>query len=104
MPTARAYDTVVARARALCECDVAFEPSTNLMAAAPDADPEWLEDLIGDLDKTFAMKTPRVTDKNGRQRKPQLGIPETLTVTQLADILDSGAWPDSWILPGRFLW
>lgn len=100
MPSARVYDAVVAGAEACFELDgFAFGPSTNLTSIAGQTDGECLEDLIRDLDKQFAMRTPDVVDKSGRTRVPQLLIPDVLTVTQLAEILDSSVWPDSWISP-----
>ena len=104
MPSARAYDAVVEGARAYFEVNVAFEADTDLSAIAQATDGELLEDLIWDLDREFAMTTPKVVDAKGRSRVPQLLLPEHLTVTQLAEILDGGVWPESWILPGRFVW
>ncbi|HET9229788.1 MAG TPA: hypothetical protein VFO00_00780 [Vitreimonas sp.] len=78
-----------------------FGPDTNLMSIAGQTDGECLEDLIRDLDRQFAMRTPPVVDKHGRTHVPQLRLPDVLTVTQLAEILDCGAWPEAWIWPGH---
>lgn len=103
MPTARAYEAVMAGASSHFELDgFEFGPDTNLMSIAGETDREYMEDLIRDLDRQFAMRTPPVVDKHGRTRVPQLQLPDVLTVTQLAEILDCGAWPEAWIWPGHY--
>jgi hypothetical protein len=103
MPTARAYDAVTAGADRHFELDsFVFGPDTNLAFIAGQTDGECLEDLIRDLDQKFAMRTPSIIDKHGRTRVSQLRLPDILTVTQLAEILDSGAWPEAWIWPKHY--
>jgi len=104
VPSARAYDAVIAGAYKHFELgSLVFGPNTNLSSIANQTDAEFLEWLIEDLGETFAMRTPKAVDKNGRTRVPQLLIPDVLTVTQLAEILDSGAWPDAWIWPDHYV-
>jgi hypothetical protein len=103
MPTARAYDAVLAGAYKHFELDsFVFGPQTNLNSIAGQTDGECLEELIRDLDQKFAMRTPSVVDKHGRTRVPQLQLPDVLTITQLAEILDTGAWPEAWISPAHY--
>lgn len=103
MATARAYDAVMAGAYRHFELDsFVFGPKTNLTSIAGQTDGEVLEELIRDLDQQFAMRTPSVVDKHGRTRVPQLQLPEVLTITQLAEILDTGVWPEAWIWPEHY--
>lgn len=103
MPSARAYGAVVEGAKRRFELgDFAFGPNTDLSSIARQTDDERLEWLIEDLTEQFSMRTPSVVDQRGRVRVPQLSIPSELTVTDLANILDAGMWPESWISPGQF--
>ena len=103
MPSTRAYDAVVAGARRGFELgEFVFGPHTDLSSIAQQTDGERLEWLIEDLDEAFSMGKPAITDEGGRRRVPQHFIPDRLTVTELADMLDSGAWPQSWTRPGKF--
>jgi hypothetical protein len=103
MPSARAYDAVVAGAeRGFALAVFVFGPNTDLSSIAQQTDGECLEGLIEELERAFSMRKPAITDKSGRRRVPQLFIPDRLTVTELADILDSGEWPESWTRPGKF--
>jgi hypothetical protein len=101
-PSARAYQAVVAGAKRGFELgEFVFGPNTDLVLIAQQTDGEYLEALMEDLDRAFSMKMPALTDERGRRRAPQLFIPDRLTVTELADILDSGEWPESWTRPGK---
>ena len=73
-----------------------FGPQTNLSSIANQTDGEALEWLIEDMHQRFNMRWPNARDASGRERKLQLKIPDVLTVTDLAEVLDSGAWPENW--------
>ena len=103
MPSARAYEAVMTGAYKHFELGgFVFGPNTNLNSIAGQTDAENLEALIADLSGSFAMRTPAVVDKRGRTRVPQMRLPDVLTMTQLAEVLDTGAWPDSWIWPDHY--
>ncbi|MCR6643205.1 MAG: hypothetical protein NVV62_00865 [Terricaulis sp.] len=100
MARPRAYDAVLLSVGKHFELDhFVFGPNTNLTAIAAQTDTEHLEWVIEELDTRFGMRWPLVLDRHGRMRKPQLNIPDELTVTDLAEILDSGVWPAAWVAP-----
>jgi hypothetical protein len=104
MPTDRALAAVLASAERHFDIEFTFGPNTNLSSIADQTDRECLEWMIDELHREFRMLWPVLHDNVGRVRRPQMLIPNTLTVTDLAKVLDGGRWPDGWVAtPIRFV-
>ncbi|MGE0739716.1 MAG: hypothetical protein AB7O98_00110 [Hyphomonadaceae bacterium] len=77
----------------------------------PDADlvvltltnPAQLQRVLEGIQKDRDLKWPTVADAAGKQQPAQLFIGDSLTVSQLCEIVQSGAWPQSWTRPGLIL-
>lgn len=81
---------------------MAYSSDTDLMAL-PSSDPEWIEDVVGELQDTFILQWPHIAGKKGELRAAQLFLPERLTIGELCQIVDSKEWPMAWTLPGFVL-
>lgn len=79
-----------------------FGAELNLVVLAGD-NPSLVERVLEGIHKDRSMRWPTVADADGRQQPAQLFIGEVLTVGQLCDIVQSGAWPQAWTRPGRYL-
>lgn len=98
------FDLVVeCVARAFELNDFTYGPNTDLVYVSSQFDPEALEDALEALEHQRKMEWPMLEDSKGRLRRAQLFVPESLTVMELCEIVDSGRWPTSWTRPGKVL-
>lgn len=79
-----------------------FSPDLDLVALAG-VSPQLIQRVLEGIHKDRNMKWPTVADADGRQQPAQLFIGDTLSVGELCDIVKSGAWPQSWTRPGKYL-
>jgi len=79
-----------------------FSIDLDLVALAG-VNPVLIQRVLEGIHKDRKMKWPTVPDADGRQQPAQLFIGDALTVGQLCDIVQSGAWPQSWTRPGKYL-
>jgi hypothetical protein len=84
--------------------DFTYGPNTDLMFVSSQFDPERVEWAIEDLQKKRPLEWPLIEDRHGRLRRAQLFLPDSLTVAELCQIVDSGKWPTTWTRPGKCLW
>lgn len=76
---------------------------TDLIAVSQQRDLEYLEWAIEKLEDEFEMTCPEIPDDKGRMRRAQIFLPDPLTVSELVDIVQSGAWPEAWTREGEWL-
>lgn len=94
---------IIELAQAAYETSEPIDVDTDLVALAQRVDPEVLEHLLDALQREFRLAWPEIADAAGKPRTAQLFVEAPLTVTQLADIIEFGAWPQSWVREGKFL-
>jgi hypothetical protein len=83
--------------------DFTYGPNTDLVFVSSQFEPERLEWAIDALGRRRKMEWPLTADANGRLCRAQLFLPESLTVAELCQIVDSGKWPTSWTRPNKVL-
>ena len=78
-----------------------FGPHTDLVSIAMQTDPEALEGLLAMLEREFDIQAPQILSESGKVRRAQLFVDEALTVSQLAEIVATGSWPERWTRSGK---
>jgi hypothetical protein len=81
---------------------LALAPDTDLVALCT-ADPEELEWVLAELQRTLRLVWPAYRDGRGHTHRLQLFLPEELTIADLCAVIDAGAWPAKWTRPGARL-
>lgn len=80
----------------------AIDEDTDLVAVTI-VTPQQLQRVLEGIQKDRKLKWPTIPDEKGKQHPAQLFTGDSLTVRELCAIVQSGAWPQSWTRPGKFL-